>query len=208
MYARNMRTRTSLALAALLALACPRPSAHAEEGASQPNPLHAYLAEVQSGVEKIRDGALDEALEIFRRAKEADPSRPQAAYYEGVVLKLQGDLEAAVTAFRSARVLATHAGDLRFEARALQAAAMVLELSPEKRAEAKAAWEELAAFLREHPETGVASVPGSRLEKMTQVAEAEAHAAAVVRKLEERQEELRRLEAERAAKKSKNKKTR
>jgi len=43
---------------------------------------------------------------------------------------------------------------------------------------------------------------------MTQVAEAEAHAAAVVRKLEERQEELRRLEAERAAKKSKNKKTR
>jgi tetratricopeptide (TPR) repeat protein len=196
-----MRLRSTLASIVLLALTCAATSAAADE----PNdPTRAYLAKVQRGLETMQRGSLDEALAILREAKSDQPSKPHAVYYEAVALKLKGERDAAVQAFRSARVIASHSGDSVVEARALQGAAMTLELSPERRAEARAAWEELRAFLQQKPEAGVPAVPASRIEKLDQLAETNARAEVVRRKIAEREEDLRRQEAERAKKKKKS----
>jgi tetratricopeptide (TPR) repeat protein len=196
-----MRLRSTLASFALIALTCATTSAAADEPS---DPVHAYMAKVQRGLETIQRGALDEALAILREAKSDQPGKPHALYFEAVALKLKGDLDAAVQAFRSARVIASHSGDSRIEASALQGAAMTLELTPQKRAEARAAWEELRTFLQQNPEAGVQAVPGSRIEKLDQLAETNARAEVVRRKIAEREEDLRRQEAERAKKKKKS----
>jgi tetratricopeptide (TPR) repeat protein len=200
-----MRLRSTLAFFALLALTCGAPSsAFADEpGAKEKDPVHAYMAKVQQGQEKIQAGALDEALTLLREAKADQPSKPHAVYFEAVALKLKGDVEEAIQTFRSARVIASHSGDVRVEASALQGAAMALELVPEKRSEARAAWDELRAFLEQNPDAGVAAVPTSRMEKMDQASETEARAEVTRRKIADREEELRQMEAEKAKKKKK-----
>jgi tetratricopeptide (TPR) repeat protein len=199
-----MRLRSTLASLALLMFTCAAAPALAADDASQaPDPAKAYMVKVYKGLVKITAGALDEALEILREAKADLPSKPHAVYYEAVALKLKGDVEASVQAFRSARVIASHSGDVGVEARAIQGAAMVLELSPEKRGEAQLAWEELGAFLEQNPSAGVAAVPASRLEMIAKANETEAKAEVIRRKIADREEELRQQEAEKAKKKKK-----
>jgi tetratricopeptide (TPR) repeat protein len=197
-----MRLRSTLASLAMLMFACAAvPALAADDSSQAPDPAKAYMVKVYEGLVKITAGAHDEALEILREAKADLPSKPHAVYYEGVALKLKGDLDASVQAFRSARAIASHSGDVGIEARALQGAAMVLELSPDKRGEAQLAWEELGALLERNPDAGVAAVPASRLEMITKANETEAKAAVIRRKIADREEELRQQEAAKAKKK-------
>ena len=204
-YDRLMRLRSFVAVLALLGLTSA--GVANAEGEPRKAPDHESLSRVHAALEKIQAGAYDEALEQLRAVRTEQPTVPTAAYYEAVALKLKGDLEGAIAAFRSARVIAANAGSPRVEAQALQGSAMTLELIPEKHTEAKAAWEELAAFLESNPSAGVAAVPSTRLEKMKQASETEAAAETVRRAIAAREEELRQQEAARA-KKAKKKKSR
>ena len=140
---------------------------------------------------------------VLRAAKQSQPDKPHAIYYEAVALSLSGETEAAIQAYRSARVVASQASERRFEARALQGAAQLLERTPARRSEAIEAWNELEAFLGRAVGAGVEGVGKARVERIQAAAEAEATGAEVQRRQAAREEEVRQREAEKAAKKKK-----
>lgn len=161
----------------------------------------AYMVKVQEGIAQVRAEALDDALTTFRAAASAQPQLADAIYYEAVTLKLKGEDDAALEAFRRARVIASQAGNARMEARSLQGAAQILELRPDALDEARAAWVELDAFLREQPNAGVAAVPSARIEAIDKMKKANANAAITKQRIAEREQELREEEAKKSKKK-------
>lgn len=173
-------------------------AAHADEARAE---RQAYMVKVQEGIAQVRAESLDQALATFREAKEAQPQLPDAIYYEAVALKLKGESDAALETFRRARVVAGQAGNPRMEARSLQGAAQLLEANAETLDEARTAWTELSALLREHPSAGVAAVPAARIEAIDKLAKANANAAITKQRIAEREEELRQEEAKKSKKK-------
>jgi len=187
-----------LALIVGLSIASLTPAAQAEQARAAQK---TYMAKIQEGIAQVRSEAYDQALSTFREAKEAEPQRAEAIYYEAVTLRLKGEEEAALEAFRRARVISKQAGNARMEARSLQGAAQILERHPESLDEARTTWLELAALLREHPNAGVAAVPAARIEAIDHLAKANANAAITKKRVAEREEELRQEEAKKAKKK-------
>lgn len=161
----------------------------------------AYMAKIQEGIVQIRAEALDAALAAFRAAKEAQPRLADAIYYEAVTLKLKGDDDGALEAFRRARIIANQSGSVQMEARALQGAAQLLERRADSLDEARAAWIELGALLREHPSAGPEAVPAARVEAIDKLKKANANAVITKQRVADREEELRQEEAAKSKKK-------
>ncbi len=111
---------------------------------------HAYIAKVREGMEAAIAGDLAGALAKLQEAAAMDTTRPEAHYYMGEVQRMNGDLPAAIESFRAADQRAVQVGDDRMRARAIQGVADTLERIPERRDEARLAWNEAAAFADAH----------------------------------------------------------
>ena len=68
-----------LALIVGLSIASLTPAAQAEEARAAQK---TYMAKIQEGIAQVRSEAYDQALSTFREAKEAEPQRAEAIYYE------------------------------------------------------------------------------------------------------------------------------
>ncbi|MFO0695842.1 MAG: tetratricopeptide repeat protein [Polyangiales bacterium] len=141
---------------------------------------------IQEGLEALRTGRSADALPAFVRARESEPSRPEAHYYLGVALRREGRLDDALVTFRTALSVATTANDAALRLRARIAVADTLERMPGRLAEARAAWDELRQAAAQGDATIPSDLPRLRVEAIDARLRLDEEATVVRRRIEER----------------------
>lgn len=112
--------RTLLLTLILSPLALP-PTAAAQE------PTPEFQAQVQTGVRRMIGQQLSQAVREFQAAVDLDPGQPAGHYHLGEAKRATGDLDGALSAFRTCSSVAQRRGDLLHQARCVFATADTLE---------------------------------------------------------------------------------
>lgn len=159
-----------------------------EEAAERPQPVTPpYMVKVQNGLRLAVARDFEGAMAALREAVQLNPSNPHAYYYTGEVHRMRQSLPEALESFRTAKRMAEQAGEVVWQARALQAIAETLERQDNQLRAAREAWLALASFADSHRQQVDPEIARARIQAIDVVTEQEQAYVAVRQRIEERE---------------------
>ncbi|AKF11637.1 hypothetical protein [Sandaracinus amylolyticus] len=145
-----------------------------------------YLGHVGRGIVAMSAGDRGSAITAFRQAAQLQPARPEAVCHIAEVERIDGDLAAALQGYQACLEVARAANDARWTARALHGVASTLERMPDRRADARVAWQEYVRFADGAAAIASPAVGRARMSAIDAITELDRTSAEVAQRIRER----------------------
>jgi len=148
-----------------------------------------YDAKIAEAITAAMARDYTRALAALRQAVTEAPTRPGAYYFQAEVHRLNGRLDEAAEAFRTAARMAVQSDSPLWQARALQGIAETLERQPDALEQARRAWNDYSRFADANRSVSSPELARARIQAIDQVMEQEQAYVAVRERIAERERE-------------------